>query len=152
MVGVKVDLVSGAGLIRPGDRVDVLAHFKRNKTNDVHENRTQTILQDIKVFAVDDVFKVTSSGDEEDSNNAKTISLLVTPPQQAEKLMLISQLGKVQLVIRSPGDNEVATTTGVSPSELMGQGRKQGIAQPRTRTVILRRTNRRAAFSACSIR
>jgi pilus assembly protein CpaB len=120
VVGVKVDLVSGAGLIRPGDRVDVLVNLKRNSSNDVLENRTQTILQDIKVFAVDDVFKVNSAGSEEDSTVAKTISLVVTP-QQAEMLMMAGELGKVQLVMRSPGDAEVAQTKGITPSELLGK-------------------------------
>jgi pilus assembly protein CpaB len=120
VVGVKVDLVSGAGLIRPGDRVDVMVHLKRNANNDIPENRTQTILQDIKVFAVDDTFKIDPATKEEDSTAAKTISLLVTP-QQAERLILASQLGKVQLVMRSPGDNEVAKTVGVTPLELIGK-------------------------------
>jgi pilus assembly protein CpaB len=120
VVGVKVDLVSGAGLIRPGDRVDVMVHLKRNANNDIAENRTQTILQDIKVFAVDDTFKLDPDAKEDDSTAAKTISLLVTP-QQAERLILASQLGKVQLVMRSPGDNEIAKTVGVSPLELIGK-------------------------------
>lgn len=118
VVGVRVDLVSGAGLIRPGDRVDVMVHLKRDSNNDIAESRTQTILQDIKVFAVDDTFKLDPHGSEDDSTVAKTISLLVTP-QQAERVVLASELGKVQLVMRSPGDNEMATTGGVTPSELM---------------------------------
>ncbi|MBN2024932.1 MAG: Flp pilus assembly protein CpaB [Pirellulales bacterium] len=119
VVGVKVDMVSGAGLIRPGDRVDVLVHLRRNVQNDIKENRTQTILQDIKVFAVDDIFKLQPGGTEEDSTIAKTISLLVTP-DQAEKVILASQLGNVQLVMRSPGDSDTSPTAGVTPSELLG--------------------------------
>jgi len=118
VVGVKIDLVSGAGLIRPGDRVDVLVHLKRNAQNDIQENRTQTILQDIKVFAVDDVFKLQPGATDEDTIQAKTISLLVTP-DQAEKLMLAGQLGKVQLVMRSPGDSAVTATAGITPAELL---------------------------------
>jgi pilus assembly protein CpaB len=121
VVGVKVDLVSGgAGLIQPGDRVDVLVHLSRDVKKGVPENRTQTILQDIKVFAVGSTFKIDPAADEEDAVQAKVIQLLVTP-EQAETLVLAQQLGKVQLTIRPPGDEETMKTPGRTPAELLGE-------------------------------
>ncbi|HLA83794.1 MAG TPA: Flp pilus assembly protein CpaB [Thermoguttaceae bacterium] len=120
VVGVKVDMVSGAGLIQPGDRVDVLVHVMQNAQRGVPESRTQTILQDIKVFAVDDVFKPDTKGNEEDTIHAKVIQLLVTPPQ-AETLVLAQQLGKVQLTMRPPGNEELVATPGKTPQELLGK-------------------------------
>jgi len=119
VVGVKVDMVSGAGLIQPGDRVDVLVHFSKNESKGVPENRTQTILQDIKVFAVDDTFKLDPAGTDEDTIRAKVIQLLVTP-QQAETIVLAQQLGKVQLTMRPPGGEDVIKTPGKTPAELLG--------------------------------
>jgi len=119
VVGVKVDMVSGGGLIQPGDRVDVLVHFTQNVRKGIPENRTQTILQDIKVFAVDDTFKIDPAADEEDSVQAKVIQLQVTP-EEAETLVLAQQLGKVRLVMRPPGDNKAVRTKGKTPAELLG--------------------------------
>jgi len=58
-VSVRVDAVSGgSSLIRPSDRVDVLVHIKQSPSNGIAQTITRTILQDIKVFAVNDVFRV----------------------------------------------------------------------------------------------
>ena len=51
VVAVKVDNVSGSGLILPGDRVDVLVYLVGNSQRDVVETSTRTVLQDVKVFA-----------------------------------------------------------------------------------------------------
>jgi len=126
VVSVKVDSVSGgASLIRPGDRVDVLVHLLANPARGIHETTTRTILQDIKVFAVNDVFNLESvEGDK--SISAKTISLLVTP-SQAEMVMLATEMGRIRLVLRSPQDDEQAEVLGAVPHELFGntQGSKR---------------------------
>lgn len=120
VVGVKVDMVSGAGLIYPGDRVDIVVHFRKNTGMGVAESRTKTILQDIKVFAVDDTFKVDPKGNVEDSIRGKVIQLLVTP-EQAETIVLAQQLGKVQLTMRPPGGDDILTTPGKTVAELLGR-------------------------------
>jgi pilus assembly protein CpaB len=104
VVSVKVDNVSGGpGLIVPGDRVDVLVHVSRTNQGDIIETSTRTILQDIKVFAVNDVVDMEREKEgatkDKDRLNAKTISLLVTPAQAA-KLTLACEVGKVRLVMR----------------------------------------------------
>lgn len=121
VVPVKVDQVSGgASLIRPGDRVDILVYLlKTGNSSDVPETGTRTVLQDIKVFAVDETFVLESTDKPDSKNGAKTISLLVTP-EQAEKVTLASELGKIRLVMRSPDDNEQTTVAGASPQELFG--------------------------------
>jgi pilus assembly protein CpaB len=119
VVAVKVDATSGgAGLIQPGDRVDVLVHLARSPDKGIPENRTQTILQDVKVFAVDDNFILDTTANEKDSIQAKVIQLLVTP-EDAETLVMAQQLGKVQLVMRPPGDSEKTLTKGKTPAELL---------------------------------
>ena len=119
VVSIKVDSVSGgASLIRPGDRVDLLVHLQSNPSKGIHETTTRTILQDIKVFAVNDVFNL-QSVEGEKSISAKTISLLVTPGQ-AEKVMLATELGNIRMVLRSPQDDEQTTVAGAVPHELFG--------------------------------
>ncbi|OHB72074.1 MAG: Flp pilus assembly protein CpaB [Planctomycetes bacterium RBG_13_63_9] len=118
-VPVKVDDVSGgADMILPGDRVDVVVYLspKRGSAG-ITEASTQTLLEDIKVFAVDSTVEIDSTEAGSEPMNAKTISLQVTP-EQAAKLTLASQLGKIILVMRSPDDPDIVKTKPVSAADL----------------------------------
>jgi pilus assembly protein CpaB len=120
VVPVKVDLVSGcSSLILPGDRVDVMVHLTRDPNRDIPETSTQTILQDIKVFAVDDVVDLEKDKDGRKSMAAKTISLLVTP-EQAAIVMLASQTGPIGLVMRGWDDDQQTPNARATPGELFG--------------------------------
>jgi pilus assembly protein CpaB len=124
VVPVKVDLVSGgSSLILPGDRVDVMVHLVKDPGRDIQETVTRTILQDIKVFAVDNIVDLEKEKDPAKSISAKTICLLVTP-EQAAKVMLATQLGAVNLVMRSPEDDQQGVNVQARPSELFGPGIK----------------------------
>jgi pilus assembly protein CpaB len=115
VVSVRVDAVSSSsGLILPGDRVDVLVHVTENQNKGIPQTSTRTFLQNVKVFAVDDLF----NRKEEGSMAAKTISLLVTP-RQAELVMLATQLGTLQLVMRSNTDESNSDAPGASVGELL---------------------------------
>ncbi|HWA99338.1 MAG TPA: Flp pilus assembly protein CpaB [Pirellulales bacterium] len=115
---VRVDAVSGvAGLIKPGDRVDVLVHVRENPSMGINKTSTQTFLQNVKVFAVDDIFRRDSDG--QTSVAAKTISLVVTPGQ-AELVTLATEMGTVRLVMRNSDDELVADTSGATPRQLFG--------------------------------
>lgn len=118
VVPIQVDAVSGgADLIQPGDRVDLILYARRDLNKGVLETTTQTFLQDVKVFAVNDVTDMDI--DDKSTIRAKTISLLVTP-QQAEKITLATELGNLRLVMRSPEDDAVADVSGAIASDLFG--------------------------------
>lgn len=120
VVAVKVDDVSGtASLVRPGDRVDVLVHLARNPSKGIDVTSTRTLLQDIKVFAVDQTVEL-EPDENSGTRSAKTVSLLVTP-DQAEVVMLASELGKVRLVMRGLADDTVASVDGKTPMQLFGR-------------------------------
>ena len=111
VVSVQVDAVSSIGsLIKPGDRVDLLVYVNRNPSSGITEAGTKTILQDVKVFAVNEQWRRPEDQNEE-SIAAKTVSLLVTPAQ-AEKVTLATEMGKVRLVLRSPEDDAGDVATG----------------------------------------
>jgi pilus assembly protein CpaB len=117
VVAVKVDRVSGSGLILPGDRVDVLVHLIRNPSRGILKTSTRTILQNVRVFAVNDVVVETTDRDEK-KITAQTISLLVSP-EHAQLVMLAEESGKIRLIMRSPEDNDIATVEDTTPSELL---------------------------------
>ena len=114
LVAVKVDAVSGTGsLILPGDKVDVLVHLLQNQAAGIVEPMTRTILQDIKVFAVDATTNTDGMDNDVKSISAKTVSLLVSP-EQAQKVTLATEMGQVRLVLRSPEDDGHSEVAGVS--------------------------------------
>lgn len=120
VVSVKVDNVSSSsGMILPGDRVDVLVHMVANEGRGIPETATRTFLQDVKVFAVNDLYTRDPRDKDETSISAKTISLLVTP-QQAELITLASEVGSIRLTMRSLDDEGAAEAGGAAISELLG--------------------------------
>jgi pilus assembly protein CpaB len=120
VVTVKVDAVSGGGsMILPGDRVDVMVHLVKEVQREIAETITKCILQDIKVFAVDDVADLEKDKEGRKSIAAKTVSLLVTP-EQAAKVTMASQMGSIYLVMRSPEDDQQAPNAEARPNELFG--------------------------------
>ena len=116
VVSVKVEDVSGSGLILPGDRVDALVHLTDpGVAGEGNRSRTQTFLHNVKVFAVNNVYSREANGSE--AITAKTISLLVTP-QQAELVTFANEMGKIRLVMRSADDEAQQDTGGVTQHEL----------------------------------
>ena len=85
-------------------------------TGDAQES--QDVLQDVKVFAVNDEVG-TGPDDEGRTGRTATISLVVTP-KQAAKVALASEMGKVRLFLRSPEDEEKLANISAKPSELLG--------------------------------
>jgi pilus assembly protein CpaB len=110
---VEVNTFVGVGgFILPNTRVDVLVTVP--SYTDKEEASTRIILENIKVLAVDQTFQ--RKGD--DPVTVQTVTLLVTP-EQAEKLVLASTEGKLQLTLRNDSDNAQMATTGVQLKELV---------------------------------
>lgn len=101
VVSVKVtmdEVVSG--LVRPGDRVDVILFLR--KGSDINRTMAQTFLKDVRVFAVNSETERAKDNKGEETV-AKTVSLLVKP-NQVESVMLAGELGKMRLSLRRPND------------------------------------------------
>ena len=97
-VSVRVnDVVSVAGFVVPGTRVDVLlTGTPSGSTGAV----TTTVLRNVAVLASGQKLERNSPGDPQSS---AVITLLVSP-EDAQKLTLASQEGRIQLALRNPGD------------------------------------------------
>jgi pilus assembly protein CpaB len=119
VVSVRVDAVSSSGnLIKPGDRVDVIVHLQQNSGRSISETTSKTFLQDVKVFAVNDIVS-RDPGDGETRISAQTISLLVKP-SDVELVTLASEMGRIRLSMRGPSDDKPVDTMGVVANELLG--------------------------------
>lgn len=90
-----------AGLVNPGDRVDIIGYFKEGRG--IPKTGTREILKNVRVFAVND--QTDQEVDQQGrSIAAKTISLLVKQEQVA-KLMLAMELGTLRLALRRPNED-----------------------------------------------
>ncbi len=96
-VTVRVNDVLGvAGFLLPGNHVDILA----TRQEDNQRPQTETILEDLKVLAVDQ----TASTEEDKPIVVRTVTV-EADPNEAEQLVRASEEGSVQLVLRNPTDD-----------------------------------------------
>lgn len=104
-ITVGVDAVTGAaGLIWPGDRVDLLLTQRLDERVAVLSRRVvgETVLHDVWVIAVDQQLTQGAAGASAspDGRVARTVTLEVTP-EEAERVAVAAQLGRLSLTIRS---------------------------------------------------
>ena len=120
-VTVAVDAVTGqAGLIWPGDRVDVLLTQQINDPQLPPSQRIagETVLSDVRVIAVDR--NLVQGGVEDDRRKeTRTVTLEVTQ-REAEKVMVASRLGRLSLSVRSAASWAPATAEVSPPAVTWG--------------------------------
>jgi pilus assembly protein CpaB len=92
------DVVSVAGFVQPGTRVDVLATGNQGG----NDRQTTTVLENVAVIAVGRSLDRNAA---ENAQIAPVITLLVSP-DDAQKLALVSQEGRIQLSLRNPLDTK----------------------------------------------
>lgn len=111
-VTVRVDDVRGvAGFILPGDFVDIV--LIRAEEGSRRENYSEILLQQVKVLAVDQL----ASERQEQPTIAKAVTLEVTP-EQAQKVLLATNIGKLSLILRQPGERNSQVTRRVTERDL----------------------------------
>ncbi len=97
-VSVRVnEVVSVAGFVTPGTRVDVLLTGTPGAGS---EQETTTVLQNVAVLAAGHTLERTATGE---AQNTPVITLLVSP-DDAQRLTLASSEGHIQLALRNPLD------------------------------------------------
>jgi len=97
-VSVRVnEVVSNAGFVGPGTRVDVLLTGNPNGST---ESQTTTVLENVAVIASGHNLERNAAGE---AQNTAVVTLLASP-EDAERLTLASSVGKIQLSLRNPLD------------------------------------------------
>jgi pilus assembly protein CpaB len=119
-VSVRVnDVVSVAGFVTAGSRVDVLLTGTPGATG---EEQTTTVLQNIAVLAAGHTLERTATGE---AQNTPVITLLVSP-DDAQRLTLATTQGHIQLSLRNPLDTKAQDVAASSAHGLY----KGGVAPP----------------------
>jgi pilus assembly protein CpaB len=99
-VSVRVnEVVSVAGFVQPGTRVDVLLTGNPNGSN---EQQTTTVLENVAVLATGQRLERNAAGE---ASSAPVITLLASP-DDAQKLTLAGNQGHIQLTLRNPVDTK----------------------------------------------
>lgn len=139
-VAVKVNEVIGvAGFALPGTRVDVVVIGNVTQDSSSGNVTATTVLQNVQVMAAGQKLQTNADGKPE---TVQVITLLVTP-EEAQKLALASQEGRIQLTLRNPLDEEApavhavknASIYGLGPAPVMRRAPKPAVEVP-TRAVV----------------
>jgi pilus assembly protein CpaB len=134
-IRVPVDQVTGLlGLLQPDDRVDLIAVFPASDGKSVV---SRALEQNVAVLAVgqrrlpqeDENKKVDEAGEKSSS-----VTLEVTQ-EQAERIALALELGKVRLVLRNRADTQLIGSNGTRLSELT-RSAAAPTAKPRPRHTV----------------
>ncbi len=125
---VVVDTESGvAGFLQPNNFVDVIVTIKPDDESIESKWLTETILQGVKVLAVDTSLTSNAEAEEEKKKKSRStrrykpsVTLEVTL-EEAEKLALASSKGDLHMVLRSDVDISPVETKGVvNINDVMG--------------------------------
>lgn len=130
-ISIAVDVVTGAsGLIWPGDEVDLILTQNLQQQGAESPGRRvvgETILSAVRVIAVDQ--QISHSGTDVAAARvvARTVTLEVNP-EQAERVAVATQLGRISLVVRSI--EGVPEATGPRPSLVFGSDVSSALSGP----------------------
>src|SRR6476620_2174053 len=115
-MSVKVDDVIGvAGFIKPADRVDVMVTIEPEPNKQGH-TISKMILENVKVLAAGT--QMERKGKDEEPKPVQVITVEVDV-EEAEKLALASNQGKLRLALRNPLNSERVLTKGANVGALL---------------------------------
>ncbi|RAL24817.1 Flp pilus assembly protein CpaB [Lujinxingia litoralis] len=126
---IPVDAISGvSGLLRPGDRVDILGTFPvGNEDNLIPEASgqesigyvTMNLLQNVTLLAVGQEISDIPSGDSRGNRGQYSTVTLSLTPSEAELLVISQTRGKLMLLLRHRDDIEAVTVTKTTLREVL---------------------------------
>jgi pilus assembly protein CpaB len=123
-VSVRVnEVVSVAGFVVPGTRVDVLLTGNPTGTN---EPVTTTVLENVEVLAAGQQLQRNAEGQPQ----TVPVITLLTSPEDAQKITMASNDGHIQLTLRNPLDTSEENIQSVKNSALYKGSAVEKPAEP----------------------
>jgi pilus assembly protein CpaB len=127
-ISVRVDeVISVAGFVVPGTRVDVLLTLDKNA--DRPQSITKTLLQNVQTLAAGQ----SVTRDKEGKPQTVTVITLLVSPDNAELLALAGKEGRLQLALRNTLDTLAVATNGARADKLSPSGNPASNRPQRTR-------------------
>ena len=113
---VRIDDVAGLnGQIQPNSRVDVLVTLPDQQKD--QQQVAKVFMSNMRVLSVG---TITQTGSDNRPIQAPTAALEVTP-EEAERLMIAQQAGRIQLALRGYGDPDSIKTEGAKSADVLAQ-------------------------------
>jgi pilus assembly protein CpaB len=134
-VSIRVNEVVGvAGFVIPGTRVDVLVTVRGDQGR---EPQTRVVLSNVQVLTAGTRFDQERATAEGKPIPTGVVTLLLTP-EDAEKLTLASEEGRIMLTLRNPLDTTPTVTEGTRFSALLGKPSPPPVSQKASsgRTIV----------------
>jgi pilus assembly protein CpaB len=120
-ISIKVDVETGvAGLINPGDYVDVVLTQVAEKADLAHRALSETLLNNIRIIAIDQEVQGGPTNPAAAGKVAQTVSLQLEP-EQVKRIEVAKHLGTLSLAMRAAlelpntADSRTISSCDVSP-------------------------------------
>ena len=132
VVTISVDKTkTHAGLLAPGDRVDVIGTFHQEERTGNRSERysvSTLVLGDLEIWSVGQDLRSRDLGGGDrgrgERTDTGTVGLLVTQPQ-ASKLTVAEEEGKLHVVLRNPDDESDPSQVAFDSRDLVRSGNDQ---------------------------
>ncbi len=124
-IKVSADMVSG--LVKPGDRVDIMVILRAG--SEVKFTTARTVLHNVRLLAVNDQIERVTEGGE--THSVKTVNVIVKP-EQALKLFLAMDVGKLRLSLRRGDETINDGDDAIDLRTLIGGGSQEADEKPTT--------------------
>jgi pilus assembly protein CpaB len=146
-VAIGVDPVSGvAGLIWPGDHVDVVLTQELKNASAANRNLGETILSNVRVIAIDQEMVQGAPADNATAGKlARTVTVQATQ-EQVEKLAVAQHLGRLSLSIRAALDEANDAGRMISGGDVSPALSRSDQPEAKTVLVIEGSTSRQVKF------
>jgi len=128
-VSIRVNEIIGvAGFVIPGTRVDVLVTVRGGQGGATQEPQTRVVLSNVQVLTAGTRYDQERATAEGKPIPTSVVTLLLVP-EDAEKLTLASEEGRIMLTLRNPLDTAPTVTDGTKFSALLGKASPAPVKQ-----------------------
>jgi pilus assembly protein CpaB len=139
-LAIPVNNVTGVTrLLKPGDRVDVIARISYRTLDEKTDSEIKTVLQNVQVLSVGELIQNNSSsiadtdpvtGNMRFKNlrvdrDYDTVTVEVTPTEAQVLIYTIEEASQLYLTLRNPVDRLPASVSTVSVDEVLGENSKK---------------------------
>jgi pilus assembly protein CpaB len=137
-ISVKVNEVIGvAGFVVPGTRVDVVVTLSKSEDEGQAQTMTRTVVSNVQVLTAGTKFDQEQSRKDKKPVQTSVVTLMVLP-EDAERIALAQNEGKLNLALRNPMDVEPTATRGVRLAALMSGPNAQPVIDQAVNRVVRR--------------
>lgn len=133
-ISIRVNEVIGvAGFVVPGTRVDVVVTMAK----DADQTMTRTVVSNVQVLTAGSRFDQEKAREDGKPIQTSVVTLMVLP-DDAERIALAQNEGKLNLALRNPMDQAPTDTRGIKLASLMAGPGGQAVVDPVRHRVVAR--------------